>query len=261
MGIPKEPRQQMINMMYLFLTAMLALNVSAEILRAFSIVNKSLEETAGTISDKNEVIMMQFQKKLQEDPDKTREFYDRAELVVKKSSELSEFISEIKTLLIDNAGNKNGKVDPDDYEEEREPGVPRVKNESNLDMSSQLLLVEKGGKRGKDLKAKINEIRTTLIGIVSEGMSPEEKENYDKSFPLSPAEDNVIDGIPKPWQVSNFADVPLAAAITLLTKYETDVKNAEAEILSYLINSISAADFKFDVIKPIVRFAWKRNWT
>ena len=61
MSLPKEPRQKMINMMYLVLTALLALNVSAEILNAFKTVNNSIEKSNGVIDKKNKLLMMPSQ--------------------------------------------------------------------------------------------------------------------------------------------------------------------------------------------------------
>jgi len=60
MALPKEPRQKMINIMYLVLTAMLALNVSAEILNAFKTVKTSLEHSSSAIEDKNSQIFRSF---------------------------------------------------------------------------------------------------------------------------------------------------------------------------------------------------------
>jgi len=50
MSLPKEPRQKMINIMYLVLTALLALNVSAEILNAFKVVDNSLRESNNVLA-------------------------------------------------------------------------------------------------------------------------------------------------------------------------------------------------------------------
>ncbi len=71
MSLPKEPRQKMINMMYLVLTALLALNVSSEILNAFKTVDNSLKTANAIIGDKNNTVYLNFEKKV-EDP-KTRD--------------------------------------------------------------------------------------------------------------------------------------------------------------------------------------------
>src|SRR6476646_6781530 len=64
MSLPREPRQKMINMMYLVLTALLALNVSAEILNAFKTVNRSLETTNSTVNKSSETIMASLDQKM-----------------------------------------------------------------------------------------------------------------------------------------------------------------------------------------------------
>ena len=64
MALPKEPRQKMINMMYLVLTALLALNVSAEILNAFKTVNRSIDNANGVLNANNNNIYASFADKL-----------------------------------------------------------------------------------------------------------------------------------------------------------------------------------------------------
>ena len=56
MALPREPRQKMINIMYLVLTAILALNVSAEVIEAFKTVDKSLQSSSTNIKASNEVL-------------------------------------------------------------------------------------------------------------------------------------------------------------------------------------------------------------
>ena len=57
MSIPKEPRQLMINLMYLVLTAMLALNVSAEIINAFFMIDRGIEGSNKVIDESNNFAM------------------------------------------------------------------------------------------------------------------------------------------------------------------------------------------------------------
>jgi len=72
MALPKEPRQKMINLMYLVLTALLALNVSAEILNAFKTVDDSLQTATATIDSKNSDLFKSFQRKLQDPSSRDR---------------------------------------------------------------------------------------------------------------------------------------------------------------------------------------------
>ena len=73
---PETPRQKMISMMYLVLTAMLALNVSAAILNGYTQVDDSLHETIATIRESNQDIYLKFDAALEQNPEKTQEWYD-----------------------------------------------------------------------------------------------------------------------------------------------------------------------------------------
>ena len=80
MALPREPRQKMINMMYLVLTALLALNVSSEILNAFKTVNSTLEKSNTTISNSTGTIMKSLEQKLNDSTtaEKARIWYPKA---------------------------------------------------------------------------------------------------------------------------------------------------------------------------------------
>src|ERR671930_2678733 len=98
MALPKEPRQKMINLMYLVLTALLALNVSAEILNAFKTVNNSLLTANGTIDAKNTDLFTSFNQKLK-DPttaDRAKQWYPKADAAKKLSDDMINYIEGIK---------------------------------------------------------------------------------------------------------------------------------------------------------------------
>ncbi|MFN5361987.1 MAG: gliding motility protein GldM, partial [Bacteroidota bacterium] len=94
MSLPKEPRQKMINIMYLVLTALLALNVSAEILNAFKTVDHSLESATGIIDTKNADLFKSFKRKL-DDPvsrEKASFWYPRAEIAKQTADSMYNYI-------------------------------------------------------------------------------------------------------------------------------------------------------------------------
>src|SRR5215510_13581260 len=98
MSLPREPRQKMINMMYLVLTALLALNVSAEILNAFKTVNNSLENTNSTVDRSTQTIMQSLDDKRKEGPtaEKANYWYPKAKQVVDYSSSVYTYIKSLK---------------------------------------------------------------------------------------------------------------------------------------------------------------------
>jgi gliding motility-associated protein GldM len=100
----ETPRQKMIGMMYLVLTAMLALNVSEEFMNAFKLVNDGLVTTAGNFSAANKITYDAFESSLRNDPVKTKPFYDKAQLAKKYTGELDTYIEAIKTELTELAG-------------------------------------------------------------------------------------------------------------------------------------------------------------
>src|SRR3954471_1105410 len=98
MALPREPRQKMINMMYLVLTALLALNVSAEILNAFKTVNKSLENTNSTVNKSTETLMKSLEEKKNDPATSTRAqlWQPRAKQAQDLSKEVFDYIQGLK---------------------------------------------------------------------------------------------------------------------------------------------------------------------
>ena len=98
MALPREPRQKMINMMYLVLTALLALNVSSEILNAFKTVNKSLENTNTTVNKSTETIMESLKEKTTDPVSATKAqiWYPKAQQVQTISKTVFTYIQDIE---------------------------------------------------------------------------------------------------------------------------------------------------------------------
>src|SRR3954464_15166626 len=109
MSIPKEPRQIMINLMYLVLTALLALNVSSEILNAFKTVNNSLMNANSIIETKNEGLFKSFERKLS-DPKTTQLaaiWKPKADKAKGLADGMFSYIEDLKNQLMKESGQKN----------------------------------------------------------------------------------------------------------------------------------------------------------
>ncbi len=236
-----SPRQKMINMMYLVLTAMLALNVSAEILKAFSMINNSLEATNGSIKQKNDGLYSAFEKKMADEPGKAEVNYKKAMMVKKESEELLKFVQGIKDKMTDAGGNKNGKVDKEDFKTEQ--GITRVVDDGNIDISSTLLVIPDGkSKLGNELKEKINAYRSKIESVIS----GDDKAKVKIYLEAATDPEKKAGEAAKNWLQSSFGEMPLMGAITLLTKFESDIRNTETEVVGYLLGDIDAQSFKFD---------------
>ena len=149
MSLPREPRQKMINMMYLVLTALLALNVSAEILNAFKTVNKSLENTNTTVNKSTETIMKSLEDKMSEPETavKAKYWYPKAQQVQTYAKSVYGYIQTIKDDIIQKAG---GDVDKRSFKAD------------NLDIATRMM-VDKG--KGKELLQKLGDFKKNVLSV------------------------------------------------------------------------------------------------
>lgn len=156
MALPKEPRQKMINMMYLVLTALLALNVSSEILNAFKTVDRSLMTASGIVEQKNVGIFKSFEKKLADATtrEKAELWFPKAQKAKQLSDEMYNYLEGLKKELKKEAGLKI------------ENGVETYK-EDDLDAATRLFVSNppEGKGRGKELYAKLQAYRKALEEI------------------------------------------------------------------------------------------------
>ena len=162
MALPREPRQKMINMMYLVLTALLALNVSSEILNAFKTVNNSLEKTNEVVSASTTEIMTSLKDKMGEAgaAEKAKIWYPKAQQVQNYSKDMYDFLDGLKQKIMAGA-----KYDPTS---DKDKGI------DNLDVTTRIM-VEKGD--GKLLRSKLDEFKKNILAV-----DPE----IAKSFATSP---------------------------------------------------------------------------
>ncbi|MGN7819683.1 gliding motility protein GldM [Chitinophaga varians] len=235
MALPKDPRQKMINIMYLVLTAMLALNVSAEILNAFNIVNNSIVTSNGALTDKNNFIYQQFVEQMKDNAEKVGPLKAKAEEVKKASAEAYNYVESLKNLIITESGGKD------------ETG--EIKSKSDLDAPTRVM---ENMKKGPELEAKLIALRKQLLTFVE----PKDQAKFAKTLPLkievgkSGGDDHGTG--PKTWTTYHFNMVPTIAAVTILGKFQNDIKNSESAIIDDLYRQINAKDFKFDKIRPFI---------
>lgn len=227
MSLPKEPRQKMINMMYLVLTALLALNVSSEILNAFKTVNTSINNANGVLTDNNNIIYSSFATKLADA--KTREkaqiWMPRAVQAQKLSKETYDYIDQLKQQLMKEAGF-DMKGDTSSWTD-------------NLDASTRLM--DKQGK-GEELRKKLETLKKNLLAI-----DPEIQKKFANSLPIDLTVPKSQTGNSNPsWTTNYFYMTPAIAATTILSKFQNDVKSAENQIVTYCHSQVDAVAVRFD---------------
>jgi gliding motility-associated protein GldM len=239
MALPKEPRQKMINLMYLVLTALLALNVSAEILNAFKTVNRSLTTTNTTINESTGTILKSLTDKMSEN--ETREkavlWMPRAEQAVNTTKAMYEYIDGLKREIM-----KRADFDP------ARKGDSTFK-EDNQDIATNLMIKE--GK-GKELYTKLSKFKQDMIAIGATSANPALKadlETFLKQVDLSlpPSKQGN-----KTWEDAYFHMVPTMAAITMLSKFQNDIKTAENRTVALFHEQVGKVVVRYDAFAAIV---------
>ncbi|MDR1112155.1 MAG: gliding motility protein GldM [Bacteroidales bacterium] len=236
---PETPRQRMIGMMYLVLTAMLALNVSKNILDAFSIIDEatvvSIENTERSLNTDYNFLVRQKALKGEE---KIGVPLQKVTQLQQLSDEMVKYVEKIKTDLLDvvdgGALNKEGK--PKSIKDIG--GKEEISKTTNFIFNSGL---------AKQLKDKITTYKSAILAFVDK---PEQRTKLSESVGL------IVDGDyynnddkKETWEAHNFNGTILAATVTMLNKTINEVRSAQSVISKSIIDDIEGDNFKFDKVK------------
>lgn len=239
MSIPKEPRQIMINIMYLVLTALLALNVSAEIFNAFEMVDKGLNSANNSLDEKNSALPAQIKERAQA-RDAYQTYADRVDIIRQLSSEASEKIDAYVDYMIDNTGDKSGVPDEGDYRDEFGKSV--LKGKRDFDITTRYL-VDEG--KGEELKDMLLDYKQQFLNLIDE----DERASYINKIPIEIDDESwKISRNPKrvSWADFTFNHMPLGATLPIFSKFKNDIKASEAAVLNYLMGKVGGEDIVLD---------------
>jgi gliding motility-associated protein GldM len=230
MALPKEPRQKMINLMYLVLTALLALNVSAEILNAFKTVERSLATTNSTINTSTETILQSFEDIKKNDPSKREKadiWQPKAVKAQQLTKAMNDYINEIKAQIM-----KEADFDP------AKNGDSTFK-EDNQDIATRIM-VEQG--KGKELRDRLEQYKKEMAAIAPE--LSKDVATYLKQIDLDiPPTKNKANNT---WEAVYFRMVPTVAATTMLTKFQNDIKTAENRTVARFHQMVGEVTIRFN---------------
>ncbi len=241
MGHGKEtPRQKMIGMMYLVLMAMLALNVSNEVLNAFAVLDEGLQSTIGTIEQTNDLVMVNFGSALQTNFKKTKKWYDLATEVKRRADSIAGFIEDRKNEMLDYA-----KEDTSLIFEHGHLKIENIKKKDNTDAPAVIMVGDANDKAGSDLKEKIIEYKEWIMAdVLEESASEEVRNSIEASLETADGVDHKS-GDKLDWSRAHFEHLPIAGVLSIMSAIQINVRNAEAEALKYLYNKIDEGTFKF----------------
>ncbi|MBD98460.1 MAG: hypothetical protein CMO34_01340 [Verrucomicrobia bacterium] len=253
-----SPRQKMIGMMYLVLTALLAMNVSKDILDAFVTVNDGLEKTKHNFKEKNNDQYDAFVASFNENQTKVGPYWKKAQEVQKTANEIVSHIDLIKVEIIGGIEPtipKDKIMGKNQLGEDTIVNLKHVKVKDNYLFPTNLLIggdavnPKTGPMSAIELKEKLEAYRDQLLTIVNDDKSAI-AQALKETFSFDVRENAA--GVVENWASYNFYGVPSAATITILTKIQTDVRNAESDVIKYLYSSVDAASFKFNKLEAAV---------
>ena len=259
MSLPKEPRQKMINMMYLVLTALLALNVSNEVLEAFKTVNKSITTSNTALDTKNGVIYDAFNAELKDPQTKAKAeiWAPKATQVKQLSAAMSGYLDDMKLKLKQESGLKKDEKGEEEFKED------------DLDAATRLFAPDKfDAGEGKNMYNKLAAYKKQVLDV----LNPDEfKDNpkmqadirakraeFEKTLPLDlstppKAHAEKFDDEAKNWTYSYFHMTPTIASLTILSKFQNDVKNSEAQLVDYIHQQVGSVKVVYDKFEAIAQ--------
>ena len=229
----------MIGMMYLVLTALLALNVSKEILNAFVIVNNGLVQTDKNFTNNNGILYDAIKSQFDAAPDRAKGAYDNSSKLKKWAQDAHIFVADIKAELIvaeDQIAVEDAKKKLD--------SLSAVENKDKYDNSTRIMCGDEGNGttgRAKELKEKLIEFKKNLVSILPE-------KSKKTNLGLNTDDPKSSGTARETWETEKFYHLPVAAQITLLTQIQTEIRNAEGTVLNELFKSIGAKAFKVDAL-------------
>lgn len=248
-GGKETPRQKMIGMMYLVLTAMLALNVSATVLDAFVLVDTGLSQTTKSFTIKNERLYNQMDKAYTVNPTKVEPWKQSTDDIRQKTKELLDYIQELKVLTVVTSETEESPA----LSEGNIVDAGKIKSKGDSNVSGRIFIGAEGGGKAIDLKKKIESYRTFMQGLIDpvKGESLIHSIGNILNTDDPPAAETSTDSH-HTWESTRFDHIPLVAVFPQLTKMQLDLLNVEAEVVGYLIGQVDAGDFKVNKLDAVV---------
>lgn len=233
-GEKLSARQKMIGMMYLVLTALLALQVSSSVLDKFILINKSLEKSIQKQEADNIIRLSHIKTAVEETGNRAKdvELLQKALAIRKETTKVIAYINNLKEELIQLTGGKNPQT-----------GRPKgVKDDAGV---AQLMC---NRKKAEELKILLNGYMASLSQTMEKEYKPIALDAKDSE--LFKDDPNQRD---KCFATLNFDKTPLGAVLATLTQFGTDIIYAESDAFEILSRNLGADDVKFDKVFPLVK--------
>jgi gliding motility-associated protein GldM len=264
MGGGKEsPRQKMIGMMYLVLTALLAMNTSKQVLQGYLSVNESLAKSKQNLNENNLRTTKSFEASINGNA-AAKPYYEKAIEAQKEIAAVFEYIGKVRSNVVvhtEPASTGGNEKVADTI------NLRRMEKIDDYDVPSHVLGLgepkspEKGPLTAFELRSKLNSLHDKLVSMVEAMQKDPRTKLLDDDYQgikkkigsIKPVDSKRLeDGIEFNWEMDNFYHLPLAAVYTTFTKLQNDLKNVEAEILQVFSGASGKLAIKFDHLEAKV---------
>ncbi len=227
-------RQKMINLMYIVLTAMLALNVSSDVLDGFTQVHEGLNRSNANVQGRNQAIYSRLEAFAAQNPGKGQVWLDRASDVRKRTAAMYNLIDSMKLAIAQKADGKDG--DPEN-----------LQRRDDLEAAAVVMLAP-SNPRGEKLRLSIDEYREYMAAYTTD---PQKKKSLEAALRPAPIR-RAGQLAPVKWEDAKFDQQPAIAAVTLLSKLQSDILYAEGEVLNTLLANVDAGDVRVNELNAFV---------
>lgn len=244
----ETPRQKMIGMMYLVLTALLALNVSTSVLDAFKIIDEGLSKTHHTLQAKIYEVYANFNTQDQINPTKVGPWKVKAFSVKDMADSLVNKIQDLKYLVVKEAETNNKEAYADGI-----VNRDKMKAVTDYDTPNRILIGAElnSNSKSRQLKNQIEAYRAFLLDEIPLE-NTKLRESIESSLDTEDEKDSKKSPKENSWEYHKFGHSPLMAFLAIMSNLQINVRNAEAEVVNYLYTRIDEGSVKFNKLEATV---------
>ncbi len=224
----------MINLMYIVLTAMLALNVSSDVLDGFTQVESGLTRSNENVEQRNAALLNALRSFNETNPDKGQAWLDKAVEVREATDYLYQLVDSFKHEIVVNADGADGDVD-------------NIRSRDDLEAAA-VVMLSPSNRNGEKLRKAVDNYRNLMMSMIPDSIR---RNNIDQVLSTDEVEQKGLIG-GRTWEESRFDNQPVVAAITLLTKLQNDIRYTEGEVLTSLLENVDAGDVRVNKLNAFV---------
>ena len=233
------PRQKMINLMYLVFIAMLALNMSKEVLSAFGILNNKIVESNTLTDNRNESSFQQLAQKATDQPGQYGDKKIKVEKIRALSKEFSDYLDNIKNTVTKN------------FVREEDGSLPYEQMDKGDLIDNLFFKGDKVSKEGQEYLDKIKNYSAQIKEIGGSAIAESEMKKIEERFATNPVKSKKA-GATLSWIDYNYKGYPLIATIAKISQLQADIKTTESDVIAGMFQSSLISAASLTAYQPIV---------